>query len=93
MPQKSKRLVKQRQDLEMKQKSLRKFAHSQMQTSHGTKLLLPWKEKRDLSVKRRKLINLKIKNGIGMSNYNIHKSLRINGQNSDYTSYNHLLTY
>ena len=47
-----------------------------MQTSHGTKLLLPWKEKRDLSVKRRKLINLKIKNGIGMSDYNIHKNLR-----------------
>ena len=67
MPPKSKRLVKQRQGLEMKQKSLQKFAHSQMQTSHGTKLLLLWKEKRDLSEKQRKLINLKIKNGIGIS--------------------------
>ena len=67
MPPKSKRLVKQRQGLEMKQKSLQKFAHSQMQTSHGTKLLLLWKEKRDLSEKQRKLINLKIRNGIGIS--------------------------
>ena len=74
MHQKSKRWAKQRPGLEMKQKFARKFVHSQMPTSHGTKLLLLWKEKRDLSEKQRKLINLKIKNGIGISNLKMYKN-------------------
>ena len=74
MHQKSKRWAKQRPGLEMKQKFARKFVHSQMPTSHGTKLLLLWKEKRDLSEKQRKLINLKIKNGIGISNCKVYEN-------------------